>query len=276
MSGGNGPRAVAPSLLVSLRALVRRGLRDNRRAPLTWGGALGAFGTMILFVWPSIEDSVGELVKSYPEGLKEAFGIEQLNTPEAYYDAELLSLIVPLAAAFLAVRVVARAISTSEERAWLDTLLATPLSRERLVAGTAIVTAVTIAAVLATLLLISMVAGLLAGVDPSLAVIGRGVVNVWPLAMFFAGLATLVAGRLRGAGVVTAISIGVLVAMYLLDVLGRIADSIEPVRWVSAFRYYGSAVRDGIDPLAFASLTLAGVALAAIGALLLRSRDLDG
>ena len=129
-----------PSRRTSLRALLRRGLRDNRYLPLTWGGALGAFSVLIIFTWPSIEGSVGDLVKNYPEGLKEAFGIEALNSVEAYFDTEMLSLIVPLAVAFLAVRTVSRAIPGAEEKAWLDTLLTTPLSRADLVAGTFLLT----------------------------------------------------------------------------------------------------------------------------------------
>ena len=270
----SGTTAAVPPLLVSLRALVRRGLRDNRRTPLTWGGSLGALSAMIIFIWPSIEDSVSELMQSYPEGLKEAFGITDLNSVEAYFDAEMLSLMVPLGVAFLAVRTISRGISGAEERAWLDTLLATPLSRERLVAGSFIITGIVVAAVLFVMLLITIVAGFVSGTDPSVAVIGRGVANVWPLSMFFAGLAVLLAGRLRSAAPVTALAAGVLVAMYLIDLLGKVADPIEPLRWISAFRYYGSAVQNGIDPLAFIGLTVAGVVLAALGALLLSRRDI--
>ena len=43
---------------------------------------------------------------------------------------------------------------------------------------------------------------------------------------------------------------------------------------MSAFSYYGSAVHDGIDPLAFAGLALvAGGLLAAAGAFLFDRRD---
>ena len=73
---------------------------------------------------------------------------------------------------------------------------------------------------------------------------------------------------------VTAVAGGTLVAMYLIDVVGKVSDTFEPLRWASVFRYYGSAVRDGIDPLAFGGLTLAAVALAALGAVLLQRRDL--
>ena len=61
--------------------------------------------------------------------------------------------------------------------------------------------------------------------------------------------------------------------MYLLDLAGKLADPAEPLRAVSAFKYYGSAVRDGIDPLAFGGLALCGAALAAVGAILFDRRD---
>ena len=47
----------------------------------------------------------------------------------------MLSLIVPLAIAFLAVRIVTRAISTAEESSYLDIVLVTPVRRRTLVAG---------------------------------------------------------------------------------------------------------------------------------------------
>ena len=91
--------------------------------------------------------------------------------------------------------------------------------------------------------------------------------------MLFAGLAVLAAGALHRSGQVTAIAIGTLVGMYVIDLVGKIADPIEPLRYISAFRYYGSAIQNGIEPLAFAGLTLAGIALATAGALLLERRD---
>ena len=98
--------------------------------------------------------------------------------------------------------------------------------------------------------------------------------------MLFGGLALLAAGVLHRAASVTAVSVGVLAvsvgvlaAMYIVDLMGKLADPIEPLRFASAFKYYGSAVQDGIDPLAFAGLALAGAALATAGALLFDRRD---
>jgi ABC-2 type transport system permease protein len=267
------PALAAPATGRTLRAVVRRGLRENRRAPLWWGGSLGAMSAMMAALWPVIEDSMDQLMKSYPAGLKEAFNIADLTSVEAYVDAEMLSLIVPLAIAFLAVRIAARAIAGAEERGYLDTLLAAPLPRSTLVAGAFIVAAVVVAEVLVVITALTWVAGWVAGADPSLAVLGRGFANVWPLAMLFCGFALLAAGVLHRAAAVTAAAVGTLAVMYVIDLVGKLADPIEPLRGVSAFKYYGSAVRDGIDPLAFSGLALAGALLAAAGALLFNRRD---
>jgi ABC-2 type transport system permease protein len=262
-----------PSGARALRAVVRRGLRDNRRAPLTWGGALGAMSGLMAALWPLIEDSMDELMKSYPPALKDAFNITDLNSVEAYVDGEMLSFIVPLAIAFLAVRCAMRPISAAEERGFLDAVLAAPLARRTLVGGSFIVCALVVAVVLAVMTAITWVTGTIAGADPSLVVLARGFANVWPLAMLFGGLALLAAGLLHRAASVTAVSVGVLVTMYIIDLMGKLADPIEPLRYASAFKYYGSAVRDGIDPLAFTGLALAGALLATAGALLFDRRD---
>jgi ABC-2 type transport system permease protein len=256
-----------------LAAVIVRGLRDQRRAPLTWGGSLGAMSALMALVWPSIEGSMDRLMKSYPEQLKDAFNITTINSVETYVDAEMLSLILPLALAFLAVRIVTRALSGAEERGHLDVVLTTPVARRTLVAGTWIVAAVVVAEVLAVITAMTLIAGLAVGAHPSALVLGRGMANVWPLAMLFAGVAALACGRLHRAAPVTAIATGTLVGMYVIDLVGKLADPVAPLRRVSAFRYYGSAVRDGIDPLGFAGLVLVAAALAALGALLLERRD---
>jgi ABC-2 type transport system permease protein len=263
----------APSGGRSLRAVVRRGLRDHRHAPLSWGLPVGAMCALIVSIYPSIEDSLKKLTENYPKGLKQAFGIEQLDTVEAYLDAEMFSLIVPLTIAFFAVRSISREISVAEERGYLDATLSAPLSRRVLVAGSFAVTALASAAVLAAVFALTMGVGVAVGTGISLAKLVAGVANVWPLAVFSAGLAVLVAGFLHRSAPVTAIATGTLVGMYVIDLVGKLADEAEPLRYVSVFKYYGSAIQDGIDPLAFAGVTLAGLALAVAGAVLLRRRD---
>jgi hypothetical protein len=69
-----------PSTARALWAVVRRGVRDNRRAPLTWGASLGAMSGLMAALWPSIAGSMDQLMKSYPPALKDAFNIVRLDT----------------------------------------------------------------------------------------------------------------------------------------------------------------------------------------------------
>jgi beta-exotoxin I transport system permease protein len=62
--------------------------------------------------------------------------------------------------------------------------------------------------------------------------------------------------------------------MYVIDLIGRLDPGLSGVRYVSVFRYYGNAIEDGIEPLAFCGVTIAAIALAALGAWLFDRRDL--
>ena len=67
---------------------------------------------------------------------------------------------------------------------------------------------------------------------------------------------------------------GVLVGMYVIDLVGRLDKSLDGIRYISVFRYYGNAIRDGIDPAAFIGVTAVAVAVAALGTVLFERRDL--
>ena len=271
---GARPSPPAPSSAASLRAVMRRGLLDRRRAILTWGLSLGSLCAFMAAIYPSIRSSVDQIARNYPAGLKEAFGVQAMNTVEGYIHAEMFSLIVPLAMGYFAIRAVAGATVGAEERGYLDTILVLPISRTVLIVGAYLVTAVVCAAIMALTGAMTFVAGRVAGTNISLGLVTAGVMGVWPLAMLFAGVAACASGLLHNPRTVNGIALATLVAMYALDIAGRLARGLEPIRWVSAFRYYGAPMRDGIDPASFIGLSGAGALLLIAGALLLERRDL--
>jgi len=257
-----------------LTALIAVQLHERRRSLLAWGLPLGLMSAFIVAIYPSVEDALATAIRDYPAALKEAFGIGELTNVEQYLEAEMLSLIVPLAAGYLAVRSIASGLSGAAESGRLDVLLSAPLSRNRLVASGFAATAIELAAVLVVSLLVTLIGGWLAGAGLSTGAALAGFANVWPLALLFAGLGIVVTGWSLRTSIVTGSVAGVLVAMYVVDLIGRLDASLDWLRYGSVFRYYGRAIEDGIDPLAFAGVTLAAVALAALGALLFERRDL--
>ena len=196
-----------------------------------------------------------------------------MNTVEGYIHAEMFSLIVPLALSFFAIRAIAGATVGAEESGHLDTILSLPISRTVLMTGAGIVAALACAAIMALTGLMTFLGGTIAGTHISFGLVSAGVMGVWPFALFFGGVAALAAGVLHSSRLVNGLALGTLVGMYALDLAGRLAPSLDSIRWASAFRYYGAPMRDGIDPAAFIGLAGAAVLLFVAAARLLERRD---
>lgn len=259
---------------LQLSALVRAHLSDRRRSLLAWGIPLGLWSAFIVIIFPSVEGALSKAVQSYPEALKEAFGIDQLSSVEQYLQAEMLSLIVPLALGYLAVRAVSSGLSGAAESGRLDVLLSSPVSRSRIAAASFVATAVELAVVLALTIVLTSLGSLVADAHLSLSAAIRGYANVWPLALLFASLGIVATGFSLRTPVVTGAVAGVLVTMYVIDLVGRLDPGLSWVRYASVFKYYGNAIEGGIDPLSFIGIAVVAIAAAGFGAWLFERRDL--
>jgi ABC-2 type transport system permease protein len=250
-------------------ALVATHLSDRRRSPL------GLWSAFVVLIFPSVEGALSKAIKNYPPALKQAFGIGELANVEQYLQAEMLSLIVPLALGYLAVRAVASGLSGAAESGRLDVLLSAPVSRSRLAAASFAATAVELAIVLVLTVILTGLGSLVSGADLSLSSALAGYANVWPLALVFAGLGVIATGFSLRTSVVTGAVAGVLVTMYVIDLIGKLDPGLSGVRYASVFKYYGNAIEDGIEPIAFVGVTAAAVIFAVVGAWLFERRDLS-
>jgi ABC-2 type transport system permease protein len=256
-------------------ALIATHLSDRRRSLLAWGVPLGLWSAFVVLIFPSVEGALSKAIKNYPPALKEAFGIGELTNVEQYLHAEMLSLIVPLALGYLAVRAVASGLSGAAESGRLDVLLSAPVSRSRLAAASFAATAIELAIVLVLTVILTGLGSLVSGADLSLSSALAGYAHVWPLALVFAGLGVIATGFSLRTSVVTGAVAGVLVTMYVIDLIGNLDPGLSGVRYASVFKYYGNAIEDGIEPIAFVGVTAAAVIFAAAGAWLFERRDLS-
>jgi len=257
-------------------ALASTHLSDRRRSLLSWGLPLGIWSAFIVVIFPSIEGALSKAVQDYPPALREAFGIGELSSVEQYLHAEMLSLIVPLALGYLAVRAVASGLSGAAESGRLDVLLSAPVSRTRVVAAGFLATAIELAAVLAITIALTMAGSLISGAGLPFGDALAGYANVWPLALLFAALGVVATGWSLRTSVVTGSVAGVLVTMYLIDLIGRLDDDLSGIRYVSVFKYYGNAIENGIEPVAFCGIVGVALLLAGLGARLFERRDIAG
>ena len=158
-----------------LLSLIRKTIRDHLRSVLGWGLGLAALTVLQLAVYPSIKSQgvrMRDLIDSYPSAFKAMFGMEGVDftTGPGYLSTETFSLLAPLMLIGLAIALGAGAIASEEERGSLDLLMASPVSRGRVLAAKALgsLAAVVAAAVVFYLTVLAAETALDMGVSPGM------------------------------------------------------------------------------------------------------------
>lgn len=256
-------------------------LRRSRQLLFWLAVVVAAYAGFITVFYTNVVQNAAEfenLVKAYPKALMAAFGIEgSLADPGVFLGGYVYSFIWPLVAAIGAIALASR-IATDADRGFLDIALATPLSRLTYLGGS-IVTQLVGLAVLALAMVGAVIVGdLLIEPDFPTASVALSAIHSIVFAYAIAGPATLLAVLVLDRGRAAGIAAGVLVAMYLLNVIGALAPDLEPATVVSIFHHFDlkPLIRDGTYPIAdtvlLSAIAVAGWALALVA---FRRRDLS-
>ena len=261
-------------------ALILHTLRSRVRSVVIWGVALGLLSLITVAFFPSLEDQgqqLNQLMESYPPEMRDLFGMGEgtdLSTIEGFLASQVFSFMAPLALAFFPILACAGAIAGAEERGTIDVLLGNPLPRWHLVVGNFVATAISTVGIVAILGLFTWVPAVLLDVDLSLEKTAEATLNLWPLCMFFGGLAMLCSAIFHRRVFAIAIPGFVLVATYFINALGESVEDLEDVQPLTVFHYYGSAIENGIDWSSFSGVTLAALVLVFLAALAFQRRDI--
>jgi ABC-2 type transport system permease protein len=258
----------------TLFALVSHTVRMQIRGVIIWGAALGLYSAAMVASFTAIEGSaaqLNQLMEAYPKGMLEAFGVTDLGDPGNYVHSQVFGL-APLALSFFPILALANAIAGAEERGTIDVLLGNPLPRWQLVAGNFIAVAVSLLGICAVVGLLTWGTAVL--MDLSLREVTDAVLNLWPICTLFGALALLCSALFHRRSLAIAIPAFLLFGMYLMDTIGRASEDLEDWRPLSVFKYYGSAIENGIDWTHFGSITLVAFVLTLLAALIFKRRDI--
>lgn len=257
------------SLAIYTRHLIGR----HRRSGIFWAVGVSIYIALLIVSYPAFRDSGLLALENYPETIVEALGITDLTTIGPFLDVRVFSTL-PLVLGFFPVMTFAGAIAGAEERGSLDILLGNPIPRRHVVLANWLALALILLAVLLVVALVSWGSGRLINVGLGVVDALRASLNLFPITMAFGTLALALSTWLRSRGAVIGISFAVMFLMYLFDTIGRISPTLAGLRWASAFRFYGSAITNGID-WRFAILLLGiSVALLALAVVLFDRRDI--
>jgi beta-exotoxin I transport system permease protein len=260
--------------------LFRRGLSDHRRALAAWCVGLLAYVGLIVAIFPSIEGSpeLDQLVESYPDVLKELFGLGagSITSGAGYLDAELFSFMLPIFVLFLGIGSGARTFAGEEDAGRLELVLSYPIRwrNAMLAKGLAVGTEVVLLCVVIGLAL--LVFDPLAGLDLATERIVAAAGSLAALGLLHGWLALSIGASTGSRALAIGAPAGLAAAGYLVNGLHSVAGWLDPFRFLSSFWLVGSSpLQGGSRPCGI--LAVAGVAILAIGAgaVLVERRDLE-
>jgi ABC-2 type transport system permease protein len=244
-----------PSLPAGTGGPFRRQLADRTGIALAWGTGVALYGAMIAASAEAFAEGLGQIPMMeqmlgmlYPGvDFREPSGILTL----AFFGFG--SLMVGFAAA-----TIVAGWSSDEGNRRLDMVLSTPLSRARwaLATGLGVYAAIVLAA--AVIGIVIAIATVAQGFDPAGPIGGTVVLALYGMA--FAGLG-LAVGGLRRPELAPGVTGGLVVASFLLDLLGPALNVPDPVVDLSLNRHLGQPMAGIFEPVGI----VAGLVLAAGG-----------
>ena len=262
-----------------LRDPFLKGLRDQLRSLVVWGAGVVFYVALLISIYPSIRKSAGainEYVQNMPEAVRAAFmGSSDFTTPVGYVNVELLSWLAPVVLIAFAVVVAARSLAGEEESGTLSLVLTHAVGRRRLVLQKYAALVVVVVALGAVFWISLTVATTIAGTP-----VGAGELAVAFLRLTLLGLAigsvTFAVGGGTGRrqyGIAAGAGVGV--AMYLLNTLAVMDESLRPFRYLSLFHYAGGAAPLGkdIDAAGIAVMAAVSVVMLVVALGLFERRD---
>lgn len=113
--------------------VVKYELRRRIRGTVVLVVGVGLYLQFILLLFPSMQEVAGSLEENYPEALREAFSLASLSTVEGFLSAEVYQFVWLLMLGLYFIYLAGGTIADEVESGRIDLLLATPISRKRLI-----------------------------------------------------------------------------------------------------------------------------------------------
>ena len=250
-----------------LLSLARKTLRDYRKPVLGWGAGLAALTLMQLAVYPSVRSQgakMRDLINSYPSAFKAMFGMEGVDftSGPGYLSTETFSLLAPLMLIGLGIALGAGVIAGEEERGTLDLLMASPVSRGRVLAAKALGALAALVAVATGFYVTVLAAASGYDMGVSAGLLAQATVAVLLLAITCGAVAFLAGAATGKRGAAIAAGAGFAVISYFIDSLAEITSAVRPWRVASVFHQASAtgALQGGLGiagPLATAAFAAA-------------------
>ena len=259
-----------------LSSVFARTIGDRLRATVLYAIAVVAVTAMYVSVYPAMADEMAVYAEAIPEALAAFMGSE-FAEPSNYLHGTIFNLLGPVVLLAAAVTFGAATIAGEEEGRTLPVLFTAPVSRLR-IAGQKLA-AVTLLITALALVLFAIVAVLVLAFDLAVPLgnVLAASVHAHALAVFALGLAFGVGAAVGRRAPALSVSLGVVVAGYVMQGVANLVDGLELLSWLSPW-YWSAGTEPVTHGVAWGWLALLyAVAIASAGVGLWRfdRRDLS-
>lgn len=252
--------------------VFRKNVSDRWKATMIYVGGLAAYLLMIAAVYPTFKktlDAKSDLLKNYPKGIMQFFGVESLNASSYsnYLTVEVFGLIWVIIMAAFVIAWTRAMISGEIHDGTMELLLAQPVARWQ------VMTSETLALIggIIIVVLSTVIASIVFGAAFGAKVIYSGLAAFIPLgiclALAIAGYSLLfsaVFDQPRRAAMAAA---GLTLVFYLVHFAGIYSKVVEKIDWFGIFHYYNPMkVLDSGDVPVKSVLILLAFAVVGFGA----------
>ncbi|SEP02117.1 ABC transporter permease subunit [Paenibacillus sp. OV219] len=226
--------------------LFRREFKRNLRSLIIWSIIIAAIILLYLSIFPEMakqQHSLDEMMSSMPEGMKKAFGMDQLtmSTALGFYGIEIhlmTTLLGSIYAAMLGSNIVAK----EQGEKTIEFLLAKPFTRQQIITEKW-------AAVFANVVIFNLVivaASVIGfqftkGADVSYSTFFLLESAVVLMHLTFASIAFLISAIVKRTRTVVSMSLGLVFIMYFFSIIADVSDTFNFLKFVSPFKYADAA-----------------------------------
>ena len=261
-----------------LRTITTKILYEKRWMLLFWSAGLFFTTWLTLLFYPMFsQGGLAEALQKLPPQLQALVGSEALKSVGGYIDNEILAMRLPLMTIIMSIALFVGLTAGNEERGTLQTLLALPVSRGRVMAETFLAGCIILAIACASVWLGLVLA--LANIHESYSLMRlvAATANLWFVTVAFGGLAFAVGAVTGRKGLTIGIASVVAFGSFFFSTFSETVSGLKGFGSATLFHYYTSsnvAVR-GIDWTDLGVMALAILAAFAVGIVGFNRRDLQ-
>ena len=221
--------------------VVKRELRSNLKSVIIWSIAISLIVAMWMIEYKSFvgNPSINDFMASLPQGILNAFGMQELSLNSLSGYIRAISLYIHLLLGIQAILLGSSIISKEERDKTAEYLFSLPISRKKIIAGKTISAFIYLAILnLTTLLTIMLSTTSYDKGESFYGFIGLLFISIFIVQAVFLSIGMFVSSvnkRYKKSG---NISVGILMITFLLSSLINMVDGLDLLKFITPFTYF--------------------------------------